>query len=246
MPRKKKAEAQGMAVSAETTVAVATNPERVTMATEKEARVATDALREKFKKLGGAWFELGREVKSCMERQVPRAYGLATTGKAMNVADWMEICFPASVPKIYRALRIAKGLEKVPEERMKLLSEGNAFNLTRLPEELRLSQEWIDLAIVAPTEQFEEAVDGALEAKGAPKKEKWAVLFPKLPGTLKELYDATEKKLAEAMDLDLELHPEWRFQIWERVIAMLFQTGEATLREALVGDDGSAPPAVPA
>lgn len=216
----------------------------VKMATERDARAVTEALRERFKKLGGAWFELGRDVKDCLDRQVPRAYGLATTGTAMNVADWMEVCFESSVPKIYRALRIARALEKVPEDRMKLLPEGNAFNLARLPESLRISTEWVDLAIIAPGDQFEEAVDGALEAKGGPKKDKWLALFPKLPETLKELYSETEKKLAEAMDLDIELHPERRFQIWERVIAMLFQTGEENLRAALVGDDGSAPPAV--
>lgn len=221
-------------------------PQRIEMATEREAKEVTETLREKFKKLGGAWFELGREVKSCMERQVPRSYGLAINGKPMNVADWMELCFPSSVPKIYRAFRIAKGLEKAPEDRVKLMTEGNAWNLTRLPENLRLSKEWIDLAIVAPTEQFAEAVDGALEAKGGAPKEKWAVLFPKLPSTkeFKELFDATEKKLAEAMDLDIELHPEKRFQVWERTLVMLFQTGENALREALVGDDGSAPPEV--
>jgi hypothetical protein len=230
MSRKKKAE-------------TAIEPKRITIATEREAKELTESLRNEFKKSG--WFELGKRVKDCLDRQVPYVYGLLTDGKPMNVAPWMELCFEESVPTVYAAYRMFRGLEPIGDPRVPLISRVNAENLVRLPEDLRLSPEWLQKALEMPTGEFKAAVDDARAARGAAPKEKWVAFFPKLPATLRELYEAVEKKLAEAMDLDLELHPERRFQIWERVIVMLFQTGEENLRAALVGDDGSAPPAVP-
>ena len=213
-----------------------------TMATEREAREVTSELINKFRLLGTAWFQLGKEVKDCLARQVPRAYGLATAGKPINAIEWMEVCFPNSRAKIYRALKIATVLEKVPEDKVNLLTEGNAYYLTTLPAKLATSDEWLAKAAAMPNDEFKAAVDGALAKNGHPVKEKWLELFPRFPATVKELFQETEKKLGEAMEIDTELYPEKRATVWERVIVMLYQTGENTLREALVGREGEEVP----
>lgn len=227
----------GATVSPDTPAVDSAKPVRIVAATEREARALTESVREKFKMLGSAWFDLGREVSNCLDRQVPHAYGLAAQGKSMNVAEWLELCFPQSVPKIYRALRIAKVLKALPEERVKLLTEGNAYNLTRLPEKLRTDEEWLDRAVELDNEEFSQAVDEVLEKKGHPKKEKWFEMFPRMPETFKELFEATEEKLAGVLGLDIALKPEMRNVIWQRVVALLFQTGDNVLREAFVGGD---------
>lgn len=221
---------------------IAIEPTRATMATEREAKAATEGLREKFRLLGTAWFQLGKEVKDCLARQVPRAYGMATTGKPINAIQWLEETFPGSRAKIYRALKIATVLEKVPEEKVNLLTEGNAYYLTTLPMGMATSDEWLAKAAAMPNDEFKTAVEAALMQKGHPAKEKWLELFPRMPATVKELFEETEKKLAAAMEIDVELYPEKRVTVWERVIVMLYQTGQQTLREALVGGEGSEAP----
>lgn len=241
MPRKTKAvqQSQVEVVSPDTPAVENAKPVRIVAATEREARALTESVRDKFKMLGSAWFDLGREVSNCLDRQVPHAYGLAAQGKSMNVAEWLELCFPQSVPKIYRALRIAKALKALPEERVKLLTEGNAYNLTRLPDKLRTDEEWLDRAVELDNEEFSQAVDEVLEVKGHPAKEKYLTMFPKLPETLQELFDDTETKLASVLELDIQTRPGLKSILWERAITLLFQTGDNVLREAFVGGDGS-------
>lgn len=241
MPRKKKTEVvveQGPTVSPETIVVAQAKPTRIEVATEREAKAATERVRAKFQSLGSAWFELGREVADCLDRQVPHAYGLASQGKSMNAADWMELCFPNSVPKIYRALRIAKVLKALPEDRVKLLTEGNAYNLTRLPEKMRTDEEWLDRAVELPNEQFSQAVDEVLEKKGHAPKEQYVTMFPKMPENFAELFDEAEKKIAGVLELDIATKPGLKSIVWERAVTLLFQTGDNVLREAFIGGEG--------
>lgn len=242
MPRKTKAvqQSQVEVVSPDTPAGESAKPVRIVAATEREARALTESVRDKFKLLGSAWFDLGREVSNCLDRQVPHAYGLAAQGKSMNVAEWLELCFPQSVPKIYRALRIAKALKTLPEERVKLLTEGNAYNLTRLPEKLRTDEEWLDRAVELDNEEFSQAVDEVLEKKGHAPKEQYVTMFPKMPANFGELFEDAEKKIAFVLELDIAAKPGLKSIVWERAVTLLFQTGDNVLREAFIGGEGEA------
>lgn len=239
-PRKQKAvqQSQAIAVSPETPAIEQAKPSRIEVATEREAKALTASVQTIFKSMGAAWFELGRIVSDCLDRQVPHAYGLAVQGKAMNAADWMELCFPSSVPKIYRALRIAKVLKALPESQVQKLSEGNAYNLTRLPEKLRTDEKWIERAVELGNEEFSDAVDEALGGKASGAKDKYVTMFPKMPEALQELFDGTEEKLARVLELDIATKPGLKPILWERAITLLFQTGDNVLREAFVGGEG--------
>lgn len=239
-PRKQKPveSPQEIAVSPETPAMEHAKPTRIEVATEREAKALTESVQTIFKSMGAAWFELGRIVSDCLDRQVPHAYGLAVQGKSMNAADWMELCFPSSVPKIYRALRIAKVLKGLPDSQVQKLSEGNAYNLTRLPEKLRTDEKWIERAVELGNEEFSDAVDEALGGKATGTKDKYVTMFPKMPEALEELFDYTEKKLAAVLELDIENKPGLKPLVWERAVTLLFNTGDNVLREAFVGGEG--------
>lgn len=226
-------------VSRETDAAALAKPVRrsVAIAVNKhEAQAATEAILAIFKKMRTDWYELGVRVKDGIDRQVPIALG-------MNAMDWMRGMFGEKLSKVHRSLRIARALERMDQGVVRLLTEGNAYQLTRLPESMRTSEEWVGKARGLENKEFEEAVQDALEAKGHPKRERFTHQFPRMPITFTPLLQEVEKKLAGIMDLDLELKgDEVRFQVWERVSLMIFNAPEGVLREALVGEDGSAPP----
>src|SRR5260370_36778589 len=125
MARKKKAAVEaipGVPVSAETSALELPKPVRVVVATEREAKAVTAALREDLKKFTSAWWEMGQRVKDALDRQVPAAM-------EMNAHAWMLSVFgeTASVAKIQRSLRIARALNGLPEDKVKLLTEGKAY-----------------------------------------------------------------------------------------------------------------------
>lgn len=128
-------------------------------ATLKEAQSRTKKVRETFATMGKLWWELGAEVKACIDDYVPEALGKKAT-------EWMKECFGDSWLKIYRAHRAIAALPKVPKEKLEKISEGNAYQLARLPAKVRVSPEWIDKAVKLPNEKFKEVVEKQREKKG--------------------------------------------------------------------------------
>lgn len=241
MPRKAKSagrDVEVMPVSPISSAVDLAKPVRVVAMTEREAKAATAAIRALFHSMQHHWYDLGTQVKTGLDRSAPVALG-------MNGLDWMRQMFGERLSKVHRALRIARALERLPQEKVRELTEGNAYQLTRLPESMRNSEEWLVAAMGTENDEFADKAQEALEAKGHPKKEKFTNQFPRMPITFKPLLDEVEKKLAEVMELDLELKPqEVRFQIWERAVLMLHNTPVEFLQQELVGDDGSLPPQV--
>lgn len=231
---------QRSAVSRETTTAETANapkPTVVTMATEREAREATEAIRTLADSVGLSYWKLGAAVREGIQRQYAKALGV-------NVKEWMLTCVNGkgnSIAKIYRAIKIVSALPNLAAEDLAKLSEGNAYALTQLPQSKRESAEWIEKAKTLETAQFKAEVDKALGR--STEKEEWYQPWARLPLTTQVIYDELIKKLGEEVfQVDLEREPQKLVMITEMVIVMLHQTPAEALREALVGEDENALP----
>src|SRR6267378_1164721 len=138
-------------------------------ATLEEANKRTKEVKEKFAVMGKLWWELGAEVKACIDDYIPEALGKKAT-------EWMKECFGDSWLRVYRAHRAIAALPGVSKEKLEKISEGNAYQLARLPENIRKSEEWIDKAGKLENEKFKEAVEKQREKKGV-KKDPMVKLF---------------------------------------------------------------------
>lgn len=211
-------------------------PSVTTMATEREAREATEAIRTLADSVGLSYWKLGAAVKEGIDRQYAKALGV-------NTREWMLTCVRgkgSSIAKIYRAIKIVSALPELAAEDLSKLSEGNAFSLASLPDKLRKSQEWIEKAKTLDTAAFKAEVNKAL---GKPAEEEWYQPWARLPLTTEPIYDALIKKLAEEVfQVDVEREPQKLVMITEMVIVMLHQTPTEALREALVGEDENTVP----
>jgi hypothetical protein len=159
-------------------------------ATAEEARTRTAKVKETFATMGKLWWELGAEVKACIDDFVPEALGRKAT-------EWMKECFGDAWLKVYRAHRAIAALPGVPKAKLEKISEGNAYQLARLPAQARRLPVWIDRAIKLPNEEFKAAVDKVRESKGEKREPmvKWNEIFriTSVPKTLaKVMRDALE------------------------------------------------------
>src|SRR5690348_10307622 len=126
-------------------------PQRIIKATVEQAKRMTAEVRKEWKILETGWLRLGRLVDKCLKERVPEALGL-------TAHQWMEKNLPGSTSKAWRALRIVRAFEGVPDEKLAQVSEGNAYALTRLPEKERKSKEWVEKAATESNEDFREDV----------------------------------------------------------------------------------------
>jgi len=153
-------------------------------ATAEQARTRTASVKEKFATMGKLWWQLGAEVKACIDDYVPEALG-------KNATEWMKECFGDAWLKVYRAHRAVAALPGVAEKTLEKISEGNAYQLARLPKPERKKPEWINRAIALPNEKFRDAVDKLREKKGVKRDPmvKWRDIFGivSVPKTLAEL-----------------------------------------------------------
>jgi hypothetical protein len=170
-------------------------------ASEEEAKKRTTHVLEVFQTMGKLWWELGAEVKSCIDDFVPQALG-------KNATEWMKECFGDSWLKIYRAHRAISALPGVPKEKLEKISEGNAYQLARLPEKTRKSPETIEKAIKLSNEEFKEVVEKAREKKGIKRDPmvKFSEIFGcnSVPRTLAETMKQALEQAAKAERADLE------------------------------------------
>lgn len=228
-----------VAVSRETPTAEAGETNNTTIVTEREAREATERMRAKLK--DGDFWELGALAKRARDEQWAKLLGMKGLGEWMEyLGNSQEKC----VSTIKRALRIAIVFPSPTQEMRDKLKEGNAYALTelRLPPEVRTGEEWIRKAIDLSIKDFKSACNKAM----GKEDEEWYQPWARLPLTTEPVYDALIKKLAlEVFEVDVEAEPKKLVMITEMVIVMLHQTPVEALREALIGDDGSAPPDIP-
>lgn len=202
-------------------------PKRKAHATKAEAASLTLEVSKTWQQMEKAWFRLGRLVDLCIERCVPQALG-------MNAHSWMEKYLPGSTAKVWRALRIHRALKGIPEKKLEQLTEGNAYDLSRLPEKERKSEKWVSRAIELPNEKFQEEVSSVLERKGV-QREEFVTLRISLP---REVYDQVEQcvqKVARICELDIETVPGRRIMIWEYIAGIINGVSEETLFAAIQG-----------
>lgn len=231
-------------VSRETTMTEPPNapkPTLTTMATEREAREATEAIRTKFENFTASYWQLGQALREGVTRQYAKVLGLK-----MN--DWLDKCASGkglSRAKLQRAMKIVAALRGVEDEFLHKLSEGNAYELSTLPESKRKSAEWLDKAATMGNVEFKAEVAKALGKESKP--EEWFDCFPRMPMSVKSLVDDVKRVLAEEI-FQFDPEDEKKFiGVWEKIFVSLyqdFQTAEGVqnVRVWLVGEDGSAPP----
>lgn len=230
-----------MPVSAQTPGRVAPHPSRVPLVTEREARAATAAIKEKFASMQTSWWGLGQTIREALDHQVPMVMGL-------SVVDWLRECVGESLSKVYRSLRIVKALDGLPETKVKLLTEGKAYQLTRLrrqipnPEALQ-SSGWVERAVGMGNDDFERAVDEFLEKKTGVKTDPLKKIGVTVVESVSKLWNDAEAKVAEILEIDIELRPGLRGRVFEAVATLILNTDEEILRAEMKGIDGSEPPA---
>lgn len=236
MSKKKKAESAtvaGMPVSAETTPTTIEKPvRRVVAATEREAKAVTAALRKEFQAFTAGWWAMGQRVKEALDRSVPTAMG-------MNAHDWMLSVFgeTASVAKIQRSLRIARALNGLPDERVKMLTEGKAYLLTQLKEQDRA--QYLDVAITVPNDQFAEMVEERRAEYGITPEEKRVHIGVQVPESVAKQWEEAEKKVARLQELDIELKAGLRAQVFEAIAALINDTPDEVLTAEMVGGEAA-------
>jgi hypothetical protein len=198
-------------------------------ATAEEARSRTAKVKETFATMGKLWWELGAEVKACIDDFVPEALGRKAT-------EWMKDCFGDAWLKVYRAHRAIAALPGVPKAKLEKISEGNAYQLARLPAQARKLPVWIDRAIKLPNEEFKVAVDKVRASKGEKRDPmvKWSEIFriASVPKTLAELMKHALKIAGKAENVDLDTK-EGRITAIE-VIFSEFVTSQAQPQEIVV------------
>lgn len=234
MPRKKKAETpQEIAVSEQTTVAAQPKPVRITCATEKDAKAVTAALRADFQKFTAQWWEMGQRVKDALDRQVPSALG-------MNAHDWMMSVFgeSASVAKITRSLRIARALNGLPEEKVKMLTEGKAYLLTQLKEKDR--EAYLGAAITVTNSEFEQIVENCRQSYGIAPSEERVHIAVTVDKSVAEQWEECERKVARLNEWDIELKPGLRAQVFEAIAALINNTPDEVLLAETTGGEEAA------
>jgi len=221
-------------VSEQTTAVETVKPEVVRVATEKEAKASLAALKAQYRKMRSEWFELGSAVRDALDRQVPAALG-------MSAMDFLREAFDESAAKIYRSLRIVKALAGVPQEAMKQLTEGKAYQLTRLPEKLRTSEEWVGRALKLNNDDFERSVDAQIGMMTGIPVESRVTVSVTLEESVAEHWKAAEGKIAEVLQIDIETKPGNRAQVFEGLAALVNTTEFEVLKAAMVGADAPAP-----
>jgi hypothetical protein len=187
----------------------------------EEAKERTARHRQDFLGIRKSWVRLGREVAESVDLRVPAKLG-------MNMRDWMAQTFEDGKTKIFRELQSYRALAGVPEKQLEAIAEGNAHELTRLPEVERKSPEWVEKAVDMPAAEFREAVTVALEKKGVPREEMrtFAVIVSK------SIYDemqAAERKIAKMCSLDIEAKPGLRMICWSNIASLVNTTEESHL-----------------
>ena len=187
-------------------------------------------LRAAYRKFGRAWFQLGVEVDKAIRRGEHTALGL-------TFDEWAVQTFGDSGKKLERAIRSTRALAGLPAAKLAVMTEGNAWELSRLPEKTRKSPEWVENAVVLPNDTFKKEVDQALQKKQTEPREIFKTWRVSLPEAVYEMVVEAERKAAAAMQLDIVEKPARRLLVWERFAKLILDSSEAQLRDILTGEE---------
>jgi hypothetical protein len=204
-------------------------PVRVPQATRAQAEDATKRVTAAWREMETDWWDFVRLVSDSLDKRVPAALGL-------TAQRWLEKTLPGGTSKLWRALRVARELKGVPEQRLRRLTEGNAWNLARLPESMRKSPGWIARATDMPNKDFAEEVKRTLVKNGIPgADEPFATLTVRLPQAVYDRWEAAVEKIARIFELDIEGTPGLRIQVYERLAELVHGISEEALKNAIEG-----------
>ena len=126
--------------------------------TKEEAEQRTEHIRDLFQQVGRAWWEIGKEVDRAVLDRIPEALG-------RSFSAWAQELFGEAWLRYRRAFLAVKALKGVPETQLIKISEGNAYEMRRVPEKLRVSPEWVKKAIDMNNFAFKTATDKFIEKK---------------------------------------------------------------------------------
>ena len=203
-------------------------------ATPAEAKRETEEIRQDWREIESSWFRIGEKVTHALDRRVPDALGMSATA-------WKKHVFGLKgIPRIERALRMYRTLGDLPKEKVLHLAEGNAYNLTRLPQKTRRSEKWLAKAATEKVEEFRENVEQEVEKSTGITRSKWAWWRLKLPDDVHEEWEQAIAKVARLAAIDIERFPEKRVTVIRWIASLINGTDDARLTVEVEGvDDGS-------
>ena len=170
------------------------------------------------------WLRLGILIRKMIEVHAYQALGFP------SMRAWMNARLGKSTSSAFSALRSIRAPEGVPEEKLRHIGERNANALTYLPVKERRSEEWIQKATTLPTKEFKQEVQIALQKKTGMAPERFKTFSIALPEPVYENMCAAERKLARALQLDIEDTPGNRIQVWEALTQWILLTDEETIQ----------------
>lgn len=192
----------------------------------REARKITTDLQKDAAAVSKTLVSIGIRARKAMKRGVPAAL-------EMTAREWMRYTFKESVAKVYRSISVSEKLKELPEGEICALSEGNAYELTRLPEKVRYEPKFLKAAKELPNDKFRKVVVAELTSRSIPEDEATEWLRFKWSVTLIESAHDMEKKVARALGIDIEAKPGTIQTVWEAVIQHINSLTDADIRANL-------------
>ena len=183
-----------------------------------DAKARTGELKRQARDLESGWLTLGREVRKCLADGIPGLLGMSAT-------DWMTSTFGASLARLKRARRMEAALSGLATEKLKLLTEGNAYSLTKLPEKQRKDPEWVEKAIRMPVAEFKNEVEDERHRITGMPQEQFSTFWVRLPDSVYQQMMDAEAKVAESLGVEiLDGKDGNRIMVWERIACDIIQT----------------------
>lgn len=204
--------------------------------TKAQAIIRTKKHRKDLLGLKKGWLQLGRSVAKSIALGVPAALG-------MTMRAWIDDTFDVSAAHIFRVLQNFEALKGVSEKKLEQMPEGNAHQLTRLPEKERKNPAMIQKALTLKPSEFKEVVDDARSKNGI-KAEEWRTFAVRMPLSVYTLVMAAREKMARVLQVDWEdeaKHPASMITVEEGIAALVNDTDERRLTEEL---EGGSPPVI--
>lgn len=201
-----------------------------------EASEITETLQAEFRVLSSSWVDLARKVQAALDKGVPGALG-------MGRREWLERTFDRSGSALLSQLRDLRALQGVPEEIAGQISEYNAHELAKLPEQDRRNPQILKAAVNDRPDEFRARIAQLRKTKYGLEPDEWKTLVRPLPCELVDRWEAQEKRIAAALYIRLPKPEEelraWKaaeITVWERLITLMEQTDNWQLK-AWVNDE---------
>jgi hypothetical protein len=204
-------------------------PIRRPKATEAEAKAMEKEAIRIASEMRTGWLRLGSLIGKMMASHAYEALGY------QSIEAWMNARLGESASSAFSALRSVRYLEGVPEEQLKRIGERNANALTYLPVKERKNKEWIEKAATLPIKEFKQEVQIELARKSGMAPERFKTFSIALPELVYQSMCEAEKKIARALQIDIEDRPGNRILVWEAFAQWILLTDEQTIKTQTEG-----------